>query len=77
MIAERDPQAEPEREIAEPTKSAPTEIQPWIPDGEPSPLIYPKGWPDPSKRLGFDFEPIKIRGKPLSETVMEDRRAGW
>ncbi len=44
------------------------------PPGEESPLIYPEGWDDPSKRLGFDFPLIKIRGKPLSQTVIEERR---
>ena len=95
MIAERNPQSEPEREIAAPAKlqpienkgvddgaeasekPAPTEINGRAPEGDLSPLIYPTGWHDKSKRLWFDFEPIKIRGKPLSETVMEDRRAGW
>ena len=96
MIAERNPQSEPERETAAPAepqpienkgvgddsaeasdKPDPTKKQPWHPPGEPSPTIYPEGWPDPSKRLGFNFKRIKIRGKPLSETVMEDRRAGW
>ena len=45
--------------------------------GELSPLIYPEGWDDPSKRLGFDFKREKIRGKPLSQTVIEERRSGW
>ena len=58
-------------------KPDPTKIQPWYPPGEFAPTIYPEGWPDRSKRLGFKFKRIKIRGKPLSETVMEDRRAGW
>ena len=58
-------------------KPDPTKRQPWHPLGEPSPTIYPEGWPDRSKRRGFKFKRIKIRGKPLSETVMEDRRAGW
>ena len=56
-----------------PAKPAPTKIKTQYPPGEFSPTIYPEGWPDRSKRRGFDFEPIKIRGKPLSETVMEDR----
>ena len=60
-----------------PAKPDPTKRQPWHPPGEPSPTIYPEGWPDRSKRRGFKFKRIKIRGKPLSETVMEDRRAGW
>ena len=60
-----------------PDKPAPTKIKTQYPPGEFAPTIYPEGWPDRSKRRGFDFEPIKIRGKPLSETVMEDRRAGW
>ena len=83
MATERDSQAELENkgvgEAAEASdnKPDPTERNGRDPEGELSPLIYPTGWHDPSKRLGFDFEPIKIRGKPLSETVMEDRRAGW
>ena len=55
----------------------PTERNGRDPEGDLSPLIYPTGWHDKSKRLGFNFKRIKIRGKPLSETVMEDRRAGW
>ena len=92
MIAERDAQTELEREIAAPVKPLsdnggesaetpdkpdPTKIQPWYPPGEFAPTIYPEGWPDRSKRRGFKFKRENIRGKPLSETVMEDRRAGW
>ena len=46
----------------------------WYPPGEPSPTIYPEGWHNPAARLGFNFERIKIRGKPLSETIIEERR---
>ena len=82
MATERDSQAELENkgvdEAAEASeKPDPTERNGRDPEGELSPLIYPTGWHDPSKRLGFNFKRIKIRGKPLSETVMEDRRAGW
>ena len=83
MIAERDSQAEPENKggdegaEASGNKPDPTERNGRDPEGDLSPLIYPTGWHDPSKRLGFNFKRIKIRGKPLSETVMEDRRAGW
>ena len=31
----------------------------------------PKGVKDPAKHK--EFEPIKIKGKPLSETIIEDR----
>ena len=44
------------------------------PPGEPPPLIYPEWWDDPTKRRPFDFPLIKIRGKPLSQTVIEERR---
>ena len=91
MIAERNPQSEPEREIAAPAepqtienkggdegaeapaKPDPTKIKTQYPPGEFSPTIYPEGWPDRSKRRGFKFKRETIRGKPLSETVMEDR----
>ena len=56
-----------------PDKPDPTKRQPWHPPGEPSPPIYPEGWPDPAKRLGFNFKRETIRGKPLSQTVIEDR----
>ena len=58
-------------------KPDPTERNGRDPEGDLSPLIYPTGWHDRSKRLGFKFKRETIRGKPLSETVMEDRRAGW
>ena len=45
--------------------------------GESSPLIYPEKVDAETMRRSFDFKPEKIRGKPLSETVIEDRRAGW
>ena len=55
-------------------KRAPTKRKGWHPPDKPSPPIYPEGWDNPAARLGFDFEPIKIRGKPLSETIIEERR---
>ena len=58
-------------------KPDPTKRQPWHPPGEPSPTIYPPGGGDPATRRPYDFPLIKIRGKPLSETVIEDRQAGW
>ena len=68
------PSAPADGESAEPpAKPDPTKGKTQYPPGEFAPTIYPEGWHDPSKRLGFDFERIKIRGKPLSETVMEDR----
>ena len=58
-------------------KFPPSKRKPWYPPGEPSPPIYPEGWDDPTKRRGFDFPRIQIRGKPLSQTVIEERRSGW
>ena len=44
------------------------------PPGEPSPTIYPPEEVDEeTMRRAFDFEPETIRGKPLSQTVIEDR----
>ena len=55
-------------------KPDPTKRQPWHPEGEPSPIIYPPEEVDEeTMRRAFDFEPETIRGKPLSETVIEDR----
>ena len=54
MIAERNPQSEPERETAAPA--------------EPQPIVLP---PKKGRR---NFNPVKIGGKPLSETVIEERR---
>ena len=56
-----------------PDKPDPTKRQPWHPPGEPSPTIYPPGGGDPATRRPYDFPLIKISGKPLSQTVIEDR----
>ena len=44
---------------------------------EHSSLIYPEGGEESLRWRKSDFNPVKIRGKPLSETVIEDRQAGW
>ena len=44
------------------------------PSDEPSPLIYPEGGEESLRWRKSDFNPVKIRGKPLSETVIEERR---
>ena len=54
MVAERNPKAELEREIAAPDERAP--------------IVRP---PKKGRR---NFNPVKIGGKPLSETVIEERR---
>ena len=54
MVAERDYQAELEREMAT------TDERP--------PIVFP---PKKGRR---NFKPVKIGGKPLSETVIEERR---
>ena len=54
MIAERDSQAEPEREMAAPNERPPIVL--------------------PPKKGRRNFNPVKIGGKPLSETVIEERR---
>ena len=61
-----------------PDKPDPTKRQPWHPPGEPSPIIYPpEDVDEETMRRAFDFEPETMRGKPLSQTVIEDRQAGW
>lgn len=61
MIALRDPQVELKRPTREPVK--------------PSDLIQrPEAEDDPMVWRESDFAPVKIRGEPLSQTVIEDRR---
>ena len=72
------PAADGAEESADPpAKPAPTKREAWGPDGElsdeTSSLIYPEGGEESLRWRKSDFNPVKIRGKPLSETVIEDR----
>ena len=60
MIALRDPQVELKRPTREPVKPSELIQRPKAADG---PMIWRES----------DFAPVKIRGEPLSHTVIEDR----
>ena len=47
-----------------------------MPVTPPAPVLRPEAADDDDPMIWreSDFAPIKIRGKPLSETVIEDRR---
>ena len=61
MIALRDPQVELKRPTRAPVK-------------RPAPIQRPEAEDDPMVWRESDFAPVKIRGEPLSHTVIEDRR---
>lgn len=54
-------------------KREPIKRKSWYPPGAPSPTVYPEGGEDALIWRESDFNPVKIRGKPLSDTVIEDR----
>ena len=60
MIALRYPQAELKRPTREPVK-------------RPAPIQRPEAEDDPMVWRESDFAPVKIRGKPLSQIVIEGR----
>lgn len=60
-----------------PEMPAPEKRKAEYPPGEFSPTIYPEEVDEAAMRRAFDFKPVKIRGKPLSQTVIEERLSGW
>ena len=65
--------AEPSAEPSD--KPGLAKIKAQYPPGYFGPTIYPEGGVESLRWRKSDFNPVKIRGKPLSETVIEERRA--
>ena len=63
-------------ESAEPSdKPGLAKIKAQYPPGYFGPTIYPEGGVESLRWRKSDFNRVNIRGKPLSETVIEERRA--